>query len=185
MKGFLNEKKLIYRVRNKQDAEAFGKLYDFYVEPIYRFVYFKLSNKEDAEDATSDVFLKTWQYLINQTQKDVVSFRSLIFTIARNKIVDVYRLRSNNKECPIDSPKIEVEVRTERLDNTVSTKIEVDNLLETIKTLKQEYQDILHLKHVEGFTISEIASILGKNKTNVRVILHRATKKLKLITGYE
>ena len=84
MKRLVKEKVLLYKVQIKKDPEAFGELYDFYIEPIYRFVFFKLSNKEDAEDITSEVFLKSWNYLI-ETENKINNFRQLIYTIARNR----------------------------------------------------------------------------------------------------
>ena len=59
MKGNLKEKYLIFRAKNK-DADAFSRVYDLYVENIYRFIFFKVSSREDAQDLTYDVFLQTW-----------------------------------------------------------------------------------------------------------------------------
>ena len=56
------EKLLLIRLQ-KKDPEAFAQIYDLYVTPIYRFIYFKVSSKQDAEDLTSEVFLKIWQYI--------------------------------------------------------------------------------------------------------------------------
>ena len=66
----LKEKSLLYKVREKQDAVAYGELYDYYVTRIYRFIFFKVRTKEEAEDLTSEVFLKTWEY-INSTKKSI------------------------------------------------------------------------------------------------------------------
>ena len=57
------EKKLLYRLQYNQDPEAFTGLYDLYVKRIYRFVFFKVSSHEEAEDITSEVFLKAWRYI--------------------------------------------------------------------------------------------------------------------------
>ena len=63
MKTRIEEKLLLYKVVTQKNPDAFAKLYDFYIEPIYSFFFFKLSNREDAEDITSEVFLKPWDYL--------------------------------------------------------------------------------------------------------------------------
>jgi len=89
----LNEKKLVYSVRVKKDPSAFAELYDSYVEKIYRFVYFKINSKEEAEDIVSSVFLKVWTYLIEYTEKEIDSFSGLIYRVARNAIIDFYRER--------------------------------------------------------------------------------------------
>ncbi len=176
MKSLVKEKLLLYKVKIKKDPDAFAQLYDFYVEPIYRFVYFKLSNKEDAEDITSEVFLKTWDYLI-QNNKDVGNFRQLVYTIARNKIIDVYRERAKRLECPIET--VQEAMLTDNLNKMIETNEAKKELLLIIKKLKNEYQEVIHLKYIEGLKIKDIAAILNKNHTSVRVMIHRATKKLK------
>jgi DNA-directed RNA polymerase specialized sigma24 family protein len=66
---------LLHRVEANHDPEAFAELYDRYVKQIYRFIYFKVSGHEEAEDLTADVFLKTWNYI--QEGKEVKSFSGI------------------------------------------------------------------------------------------------------------
>jgi RNA polymerase sigma-70 factor (ECF subfamily) len=181
MKTLVTEKLLLYKVRIKKDTDAFAKLYDFYVGPVYRFVYFKLSNKEDAEDITSEVFLKTWNYIINEV-KPVNNFRQLVYTIARNKVIDAYRDRSKKLECPIENFQDSIVSDKNSVHDNLELKDNVNDVLNKIKKLKHEYQEVIHLKYIEGLKIKEIASVLDKSSTNVRVLLHRATKKLKELT---
>lgn len=184
MQRKVEEKILVYKIRTKQDPEAFGKLYDLYVEKIYRFVYFKISSKEEAEDITSNVFLKVWSYLIEYKEKEIESFSGLVYRVARNAIIDFYRERARRQECALENtlnlPVEEKGYRGAEIDQ------EVEQLMQIIKKLKQEYQEVLLLKYVDELTTSEIANILGKSKTSVRVTLHRAMKKLQeLSTQYE
>ena len=174
----LKEKALVYQIRTKKSADAFAQLYDAYVKSIYRFVLFKLSNREDAEDVTNEVFLKTWNFLIDKSHKPVQSFRSLIYRIARNAVIDVYRRRANKQECTLDEITDTIAVDA-RLGVTLDAKNELGSVLDAIKHLKQEYQDVIVLKHIEELTVNEISQALDKKKTAVRVTLHRATKKLK------
>lgn len=178
MQNSIHEKILLYRVRINQDKEAFGILYDRYVGPLYRFIYFKLSNKEEAEDVTSDVFLKTWQHLARSgSETEINSLKHLLYSIARNAVIDVYRNRARRKEVPIEMGDTIAHPVTisDDLDKTQA----VDELLQHIKKLKQEYQEVIFLRYVEDLSIHEIATVLGKGSTNVRVTLHRAIKKLK------
>jgi len=175
MKTLVTEKILVYKVRTKRDPDAFSKLYDFYIEPIYRFVYFKLSNKEDSEDITSEVFLKAWNYLISE-EKEVNNFRQLIYRIARNRVIDVYRERAKKSECSIETIEI---AATDNIIHSIELAEEKVELINTIKKLKHEYQEVIHLRYVEGLSVRDIAVILDKKYANVRVILHRAIKKLK------
>ncbi len=178
----LSEKILLSKIRINNDPEAFGQLYDFYVKRIYRFVYFKVRRSEDAEDITADVFLKAWNFL--QEKKEVKSFSGLLYRIARNCVIDLYRRRANQPEViTIDENGGEEEKREvgdqgifyEKLD----AKLENENLLKVLKKLKQEYQEVITLKYIDELTIEEIAEIVGKSKLTVRVTIHRALKKIK------
>ena len=181
MKGSLQEKLLLYRVRTKRDADAFAALYDQYVEPIYRFVYLKVSNKEEAEDLTSDIFLRAWDYLIKEEERMVDNFRALIYAMARNRIVDLYRERARRKEWLITVGQSEEQLAmlSAKGEPAVEGEEVMNQLLPKIQQLKQEYQDVIHLKYIEGLSTRQTAKVLGKSSTNVRVTLHRALKKLK------
>lgn len=177
MKRLLEEKSLLYKVQIQKDPDAFALLYDGYVEPIYRFVYFKLSHKEEAEDVTGEVFLKCWQYLVSEKGKEIRNFGAFLYAVARNQIIEVYRRRAKRPEDLIHD-------EDDFGDDGGSThqleiQEDVDRLFIVLRKLKQEYQEVLLLRYVEEFSISEIAAITGKTKTSVRVTLHRALKKLK------
>ena len=102
MKDKIQEKKLLYKIVVHKDAEAFGSLYDVYVERIYRFVFYKVGTREDTEDLVSDIFLKTWNYLVSNKNTEVRSFSGLVYKVARNAVIDLYRKRANSKEHPIE-----------------------------------------------------------------------------------
>ena len=63
------EKYFLLQVQYRKDPEAFARLYDMYVSRIFRFVYFKVSSEEDAQDLTAEVFLKAWEYIKKQDRK--------------------------------------------------------------------------------------------------------------------
>ena len=175
-KNPFQEKILLYKIQTRKDADSFAILYDLYVEPIYRFVFFKISHRQEAEDVTSDIFLKCWQYLVSEKGGEVLRFSSLIYTIARHCIVDVYRERSKRNECAIQESNGLSDLRSQA--DLLEQNQDAKQLLAIVNTLKHEYREIITLKYIEEFSIGEIAALLGKNQTNVRVTLHRALKKL-------
>lgn len=178
----LKEKFLLYKIQAKQDADAFAELYDRYIGEIYRFIFFKVSHREEAQDLTSEVFLKTWNYLANHPHdKEIKSFRGLIYRIARNAVVDFYRARAHRHECALDEV---VQYGAEDVSYTrIELKAEAARILSALKKMKREYQDIILLKYVEEMSVGEIAESLDKSQTAVRVTLHRATKVLKRMLG--
>lgn len=177
----ISEKLLLYRLQAKQDPEAFAELYDLYVKRIYRFVYFKVSGHEEAEDLTSEVFLRTWNYISDG--KDISSFSGLLYRIARNCIIDFYRQKSVHGSAVYLSEMSETDELNDlgRSVEKIEANLEALEIIQAIKKMKQEYQEILTLKYVDGLTTDEIAEIVDKGKIAVRVTLHRAVGRLKKI----
>jgi RNA polymerase sigma-70 factor (ECF subfamily) len=171
----LADKLLLYQVLTKHDPEAYAKLYDAYAKQIYRFVYFKVSSHEEAEDITSEVFLKAWHYI--QEKKEIKSFSGLLYRIARNSIIDLYRARASKGEVLMDE-EFEIGDGGKWYAN-LNTKVEAHRVVEALKKLKHEYREVITLRYIDELEMSEIAEITGKNNLALRVTLHRALAKLK------
>lgn len=175
----LRDKLLLYRVRTKKDPEAFGKIYDSYAGRIYRFVYFKVSSVEEAQDLTADVFLKAWSYLIDEKGKDVRHLSALLYRMARNQVIDHYRSMSGRETQPL-SEHAEETVADARMDQLkADAKIDAQLLETHLRSLKDEYREVLVMSYLDELESPEIARILGKTAGNVRVLLHRALAALR------
>ncbi len=175
----LSEKILLYQVQVKHNPEAFGKLYDLYVKQLYRFVFFKIGNHEDAEDITAEVFLKTWNYL--QEKKEIKSFSGLLYQIARNSIIDSLRSKSIQPEfLNADDQLLEIGDK-KKWNEQIDSSLEAQSVVESLKKLKHEYREVITLRFIEGMGLNEISEITGKSAVSVRVTLHRALKKIKEI----
>jgi len=175
----LKEKLLIYKVRQNKDAEAYGKLYDTYVSKIFRFILFKVSIVEIAEDLTSEVFLKTWEY-INSTEKKIENFNALIYRVARNCVIDHYRNKQRS-DIATDEEILENIEENRSLEKETEIKVEIENIQNHLTKLKDIYREVVTLKYIEEFSIAEIAELIDKTPGNVRVLLHRAMEALKEI----
>jgi RNA polymerase sigma-70 factor (ECF subfamily) len=177
-KHSLQEKYLIFRIKHRKDPDAYARLYDFYVERIFRFIRFKVRSVEEAEDICSEVFLKTWQY-IRSAGKRVDNVNALLYRMARNAVIDAYRKKQRQDVQLSDAERFS-EIMAERtLEEEVDRKIEVKNIENYLDRLKDEYREAIILRYIEDFSIGEIAEILQKTKSNVRVILHRAVERLR------
>lgn len=179
MRSLLKEKFLLFRIRAKKDPEAFGMVYDAYVKQIYRFVYFKVSSAEQAEDLTSETFLKAWQYL--KEKREVPHLQALLYSIARSVVIDHYRRTAcERSDVPADDERTSelAEAGSEKLLRDVETRFDMTRVIEKLRGLKDEYRDVVIMKYLDEMTTSEIADALGKSASNVRVLLHRATKAL-------
>lgn len=177
-----NEKNLFLRLKKYQDKEAFLAAYDLYTDQIFRFIFFKIGNKEEAQDLTSATFLKCWGYVQEgklKSSDDYKSLKSFLYKIARNLTIDYYRQ---------SKPYSSLEEAEETVVDFSSVASDMDHALELefitskLKELKSEYRNILVLKYINELSIKEIADILDKTSGNVRVTLYRALEALKNLT---
>jgi RNA polymerase sigma-70 factor (ECF subfamily) len=169
------------KVVKKKDKEAFMQAYDLYLDDIYRFILFKVGNAEDAQDITSQVFLKTWNQARENKLADKKTLKALLYTIARNAVIDHYRNNANISKIDIDSQDNQTDIPDKNRDIAGQAEIDSDMeiVLEKMKELKDEYREILILRYINELSFGEIADITDKSKNNVRVISHRALKALK------
>jgi len=175
--NFLQERLLLFKAKNK-DPEAFAKVYDLYLDRIYRFVFFKINRIEEAQDITSEVFLKTWQYIIDGNE--VKNLNAFFYKIARNLVIDHYR-KASQKDVSLEDIKMLEQEKSglDDLQKKVQTKLEIEKVQAKLNDLKDEYREVIILRHIEGLSISEIAEIVEKKKGTVRVILYRALNTLR------
>lgn len=182
------EKKLLYRVQVENDADAFGELYNRYIEKIYRFVFFKIGNRADAEDVTSDIFLKAWNYLRDKDRAPVEHFRGFIYQVARNTIIDWYRAGAKRAESALElAENLPMPGKSAEDLGPPAQSLGGHDLAEifrAMKKMKHEYQEVILLRYIEEMSVGEIADITGKGPVNIRVTLHRAIKKLRELLNH-
>lgn len=156
--------------------EQFSKIYDQYIDKIYRFVYIKVNSQPVAEDITSKVFMNGWQSY--QTGQDIKNVGAFLYQIARNSVIDYYR---QNDKAKLVSPDMVAEAIDPQVD--VHEKAVFNADIEAIKTaigsLKKDYQDVLIFHYLEDMSTEQIADIMGKPAGTVRVMIHRGLKALK------
>lgn len=156
--------------------QRFAGYYEEYFDQVYRYTYFRTGrNKDIAFDLASEVFLKALEKF-HTYQEEKSAFRNWIFTIARNHIIDYYRIRK--VDVNIDDVS-QLLVAPE----TIAKKLGISNdtaiALCAMEHLPEPQQEILHLKFFAELSNQEIAKVLEKTEINVRVILHRAIHTLK------
>ena len=156
--------------------KTFGKIYDKYIDKIYRFVYLKVNTQEIAEDLTSEAFLKTWA-VYQKKGKEIENIQAFLYKTARNLVVDYYRQKGKISIVPPIDPLI-IDPRC-NLEEKAKLASDIEKVKESLSSLKEDYQNIIIWHYLEGLSVVEIAEMLGKTAPTTRVLLHRALKSLK------
>ncbi|MBT3864571.1 sigma-70 family RNA polymerase sigma factor [Candidatus Peregrinibacteria bacterium] len=168
---------LLVKRAQKGDADAFGKLYDIFVDQIYRYIYFRVP-ANDVEDLTETVFLKSWEK-IHQYKSGKKRFSAWLFRIAHNLVVDTYRFNKDKNLVEL-TPNIPEYRREHNPIKTTESALHSDYLKEALAKLKPHYKQIVILKFINELSNQEISEILKKSEGSIRILQFRALKALKI-----
>lgn len=170
--------------KNMITEQQFLELYDANVGKIYRYVFFRVGSEEQAQDLTSEVFLKSWQYINNQptvNSKQLKNPRAFFYQIARNLIADFYRQKDR---LPISLEEIadkSIADRAHSPSDLAAVSLDMDSVKKALLRLSDDYREVIIWRYLDELEIKEISEILDKRENNVRTILSRALTELKEI----
>lgn len=173
----------LVRAAQQGNGEAFGKLYDQYVDSVFRFIYYRVNDRALAEDFTSETFLRALRRIssINYQGRDIGAW---FITIARNIVFDHtksarYRLELTTGDI-IEGNEVDAGPEFAVLTNLTNAR-----LLEAVNTLGEEQKECIVLRFLNGLSVAETASVMGKNDGAVKALQHRAVKRLAGVLGDE
>ena len=167
--GELDEKELVQLA--KTDEDAFGEIYRRYVEKIYNYVYYRTSNKHDAEDLTARVFQRALKHIPNYEDRGV-PFSAWLYRIAHNLVVNHHRDRKRRKIVPLDDLIVST-FRWDAPEKVTERREDRKELLEAIQNLPDDRQQLLVLKFVERLSNAEIGDIMGRSEGAIKSLYHR------------
>jgi len=155
----------------KHDPEAFGELYEIYVDRIYNYIYHRVGNHSDAQDLTSRTFFRALSN-IHRYQNRGAPFVAWLYRIAHNLMANWHRDRSRRKVVSLDeliivSPQ---DTAPERLAEKAE---DLESLRRAIRKLSPDRQELLILKHSEGLSNAEIGRIMGRSEGAIKSLYHR------------
>ncbi|MBI2330820.1 MAG: sigma-70 family RNA polymerase sigma factor [Chloroflexi bacterium] len=156
------------------DSEAFGRLYDAYIERVYQYVFFRVSDDFTAEDLTSQVFLKAWENL-GSYKPNGSPFVAWLYTIAKNLVVDHYRTQ---KEVLSLDDVTAIESGEEALDEQAELRFELRAMRDSLHLLTDDQQQVLILKFIAGLPNESIAKVMNKQEGAIRALQMRALQAL-------
>ncbi len=153
------------------DREAFGQLYERYVDRIFNYVYYRTGNLHDAEDLTARVFQRAMNHIQNYTDRGV-PFSAWLYRIAHNLVANWHRDRSRRQEIPLNDIPV-LPSKGEHPETTLVHSEEQEDLLRLIRRLPPDRQHLLILKFLENLSNAEIGQIMGRSEGAVKSLYHR------------
>ena len=169
---------LVNRVVVSRDANAFGELYDRYVERVYRYLYFRTGSHPEAEDLTEQVFLKAWE-AIGRYRWQGRPFLAWLYRLAHNSHIDHVRTQKpttslTNDERPLDVPSQAAQVELART-------LDADLLTRALGQLTPDQQQVIVMKFIEGMDNDQIAASMDKREGAIRALQMRALMSLRRV----
>jgi len=155
----------------EDNKEAFGELYERYVEKIYNYIYYRTGNHHDAEDLTARVFFRAMGHIENYTERGV-PFQAWLYRIAHNLVANWHRDRGRRKVIPLDE-FIAGSLKVDAPDRQAEDNEERERLLAAIRRLPEERQQLLVLKFVEHQSNAEIGEVMDRTEGAIKSLYHR------------
>lgn len=179
MIGHEQELMLIEELQNGS-YEAFDALYMAYSPMVERFAYAILKNRQEVDDLSQNIFLKVWE--IRTSLRDIRSFRSYLFAMVRNAVIDILSRRK-----VVLCPDQLSERVLEDIDNpTVLEKIDAHNLLLmvniAVSAMPEQRRKVFTMSREKNMTHKEIADVLGISVKTVEYHISKALATLREMT---
>lgn len=172
------EEKAVIQKAKKRNPEAIAQLYQTHNSAVYRFIYYKVGNKEDAEDLAQEVFIAAFDGL--KGFRGDASFRNWCYEIAKHKIADLWRGKYKMPIVDIEAilglytTQVHTEDRVEKEQEAVAHITQVSSLLDQ---LQENYRQVLEYRFLKNYSIKETAEAMNISVSNAKVLQHRALKK--------
>lgn len=162
------------------ESEAFGLIYDRYMDTVFRFIYFRVGNRQLAEDLTSDTFLRALKRIGSFTWQGR-DLGAWLVTIARNLVADHFK--SGRYRLEITTGDVLDPDREDRQPEGTPETAVVDHitnvtLLTAVKQLNPEQRECIVLRFLQGFSVAETAQAMGKNEGAIKALQYRAVRAL-------
>ncbi len=160
----------------KATKQQFLEAYNQYGDAIFRYCFYKTSNREKALDLMQDTFVKTWEYIV--AGKKIDNLKAFLYKSATNLIIDWFRKKKMLSLDELSESGFDPSFdRTDRMINQLDGEI----ALEAVNLIEPIYRDVIVMRYVEELSIKEIADILEEKENNISVRLNRGMKKLRQV----
>jgi len=152
------------------DETAFGDLYEYYLDDIYQYIYYRINCRREAEDLSEGVFLRAWKAL-DENPPRKGAFRLWLYRIAHNAVIDHYRAR---KELVGLEVAAEIPDPIAGPEETATGRENIAELRRAMQLLSEDQQEVLICRFITGLSHSETAAIMARSEQAVRALQYRA-----------
>ena len=175
-----NDEESIVLKAQSGDVDAFGKLYEAYFDRIYRYIAIKVGNTAEAEDLTSDVFLKLIECIGLYKKRKDASFSSWLFRLAHNLVIDHFRRSARRKTEPFSGFELDAGQDIEAL---VDRKLGLEQLSRAMRGLTEAQRQVMSLRFGAQLSIAQTAEVMGKSENAIKALQHGAVATLRRMVG--
>ena len=158
------------------DAEAFGELYDRYLDLVYRYVYYRVGSAAVAEDLVSETFLRALRRITSFSWQGR-DFAAWLVTIARNLIADTFKSSRYKLEVST-ADMLDADRATDGPEGVVLDRMTNHTLLGAVRQLGPEQQECIVLRFLQGLSVTETAQVMGKTDGAIKALQYRAVRTL-------
>jgi RNA polymerase sigma-70 factor, ECF subfamily len=158
----------------KRDPTAFAPIYRKYLEQVYYYLFARVGERQAAEDLTAQVFLEVLEGLASYREDG--NFAAWLFTIARRRAVDYHRQRKSEVQLQVAE---EVKDPTQDvLANTLAAE-DLHSLQHLVASLNEDERELLRLRYAAGLKFADMAILLKRKESTVKMNLYRLLARLK------
>jgi RNA polymerase sigma-70 factor (ECF subfamily) len=155
----------------KKDPGEFGKIYQLYIQSIFRYLYSRIGSLPEAEDATAQTFLAALEALDRYQHRG--HFAAWLFAIARRKALDAFRTQ---RQEPLENAE-KVPAETDVLQQVIQTE-QIAALAKLIGALSEEEHELIRLRYIAELKFSEIGRLMNRSEDAVKKSLYRLLVRL-------
>lgn len=161
--------------------DEFLAAYDAFADAIFRHCYMRVSDRDRAKDLMQETFTRAWKYIAEG--KTVDNVRAFLYRVANNLIVDESRKK---KGVSLDQlSEVGFDPKDPNMgSDAVEAKMDAERILAFVERVASPYREALVMRYVDGFSVKEIADILGETANTVSVRIHRGVKMLKNFVSF-
>ena len=158
-----------------KDKDDFTAAYDKFADAIFRHCYFRVSDREKAKDLMQEVFVRTWNYIVDGNE--IKELKSFLYRTAHNLIVDEYRTRKN--DASLEELRYIGFDSAEDAREKLYARVDAKEILSLLDRLDPKHREVVIMRYIDDLGPKEISEITGESQNTISVRINRAIEQAK------